>query len=167
MKKWGVYILILLLFFQKDSLIRTLRNIQSVIQIYEQQKSTYADSFFLEISSQEWENNQREQKEFIWKNTIHDIVSIEKLPNGNLKLEMHADQWETHIHEWIKAIKEIPETDDPIIGIDQIKWCFEGPLNTHLNENAKVQLLNTEKENLPQHLYESPHLGIEVPPPVL
>jgi hypothetical protein len=164
MKKWPIYMLMVILFIQKDNLLLTLHFSQRIIQFQQQHCVHNQDYSIIEISDDQWKEIQLDEHEVIWNHVLHEVVHTEMQENGMVRLTLHPDLWETKVAQLIRNISESTEQQIPVVGIEFMKWWLEKILITSPPNKATDLPLRCSNSSLSTH-YCSPTFGIKAPPP--
>jgi hypothetical protein len=167
MKKYFLFFFILILFFQKDTILRTLHFSGSIIQLYQQSQTELTSHLTIDITQEEFESLKRNNKELIWKGAYYEIISTQLMDNNKLHIALHADHWETQVYQWIETFNQTSSSDLPLKGVEKIKWWVDQlPFSSLPSAGIISELTSVCSSSYNQH-YSTPFLGIELPPPNL
>lgn len=167
MKKGILYLSILILFFQKDSILRTLYFSKTVIQHFHSKETNLITDLTIELTESQWQEYSAQRNEIFWNGTFYEIVSRKYVSNGNVRLSLHTDHWETKIHEIIQDFNQPYSSTLPIKGIENLKWWLDEIMDiyqclTHFSANKLILIVD-----FPTMKYTQPLIGVEIPPPNL
>jgi DNA mismatch repair ATPase MutL len=167
MKKGILFLFILILFFQKNSILRTLYFAKTVIQHFQSKETNLITDLTIELTAAELQKFSSQRNEIFWNGTFYEIVSRESVNNGNIRLSLHTDHWETKIHEIIQDFNQPYSSTLPIKGIENLKWWLDEILGiyqcpTLFSANKLILIVD-----FPTMKYTKPLIGVEIPPPNL